>query len=254
MAPTSQLAGAPCWMDLMTGDLERSKAVYGELFGWTFEDTGADFGHYNMASKDGAPVGGLMAKQDPSMPDTWTVYLRTADIAATAEKATNGGGQLMFPPMAVGTLGSMTAIIDPAGAVVGAWQPVDFDGFVLTGSHGTPVWFESLSKGYDASVAFYRDAFEWDAHTMSDTPEFRYTTLGEGESAVAGIMDGSAFLGDIPSLWQVYLGCDDVDATAAQLVELGGTEVNALHDTPYGRIGAFTDATGAFVCLSSLRS
>ena len=124
----------------------------------------------------------------------------------------------------------------------------------LTGTHGTPLWFESLSKSYDASVAFYRDAFDWDVHTMSDTPEFRYSTLGEGDQAVAGIMDGTDFLGDIPSLWQFYVGCDDVDATAARLVELGGRELNALHDTPFGRIGGFTDPTGALICLSSIRS
>ena len=102
MAPISQLAGAPCWIDLTEqADIERSKAVYGELFGWAFEDTGADFGHYNMASKDGAAVGGVMAKQDLSVPDTWTVYLHTTDISATAQKVTAAGGQLMFPPMAV---------------------------------------------------------------------------------------------------------------------------------------------------------
>ena len=105
MPPISRPAGAPCWIDLMTSDIERSKAVYGELFGWTFEDTGADFGHYNMASKDGAPVAGVMAKQDLSVPDTWTVYLHTTDISATVHKVTAAGGQLMFPPMAVAPAG-----------------------------------------------------------------------------------------------------------------------------------------------------
>ena len=69
-------------------------------------------------------------------------------------------------------------------------------------------------KSYDASVAFYREAFDWDVHTMSDEPDFRYSTLGEGDQAKAGIMDASGFLDEaVPSLWQFYLGCDDVDAT-----------------------------------------
>jgi hypothetical protein len=32
--------------------------------------------------------------------------------------------------------------------------------------------------------------------TVSDTPEFRYTTLGEGEGQLAGVMDASGFLPD----------------------------------------------------------
>ncbi|MDQ6614274.1 MAG: VOC family protein, partial [Actinomycetota bacterium] len=37
--PTRDTApiGAPCWVDLMTSDTERSRAFYCELFGWTAE-------------------------------------------------------------------------------------------------------------------------------------------------------------------------------------------------------------------------
>ena len=41
-------------------------------------------------------------------------------------------------------------------------------------------------------VETHREVFGWDTHAMSDTPEFRYTTLGEGESQLAGIMDAFA--------------------------------------------------------------
>ena len=74
------------------------------------------------------------------------------------------------------------------------------------------MWFETLSKDYDESVAFYTDVFGWEASTMSDTPEFRYTTLGENEHARAGIMDATGFLGDQPSRWQFYVQVADTDA------------------------------------------
>ena len=41
------------------------------------------------------------------------------------------------------------------------------------------------------SIAFYRDVFGWETHTASDSDELRYTTLGEGESMQAGIMDAT---------------------------------------------------------------
>ena len=72
----------------------------------------------------------------------------------------------------------------------------------------------------------------------SDTPEFRYTTLGEGDEQLAGIMDASAFLPEgVPAHWSVYFGVDDADAALAKIVDLGGSIVMAAEDTPYGRSG-----------------
>lgn len=247
-AVQSHAPGAPCWIDLSTGDAEAAKRFYGELFGWTFEDSGPEFGHYNICAKDGAPVAGLMQKQSEDQPDAWTVYLATRDAEATAQKVTGTGGQIMVPAMKVGPLGTMMVAVDPAGAVIGAWQADQFSGIQRLEEHGTPAWFELNSAGYDTVLPFYRDAFGWKLHTMSDTPEFRYTTLGEGDAAKAGIMDSKG-LPDVPPLWQVYIACDDVDATAAKLEGLGGQVIAPLFDTPYGRMGTFSDPTGARFCL-----
>ena len=50
---------------------------------------------------------------------------------------------------------------------------------------------------------------------MSDTPDFRYTTLGEGDDALAGIMDGA---GDAGSQWTVYFAVADTDASAVTVI------------------------------------
>ncbi|HEU5264568.1 MAG TPA: VOC family protein [Gaiellaceae bacterium] len=101
------------------------------------------------------------------------------------------------------------------------------------------------TREYDASVDFYRDVFQWDPLTMSDTDERRYTTLGEGESALARIMDASAFLADGASAsWSIYFEVEDVDAALEQIVELGGKAVRPAEDTPYGRLSAAIDPTG----------
>ena len=109
-------------------------------------------------------------------------------------------------------------------------------GFEIRGEAGAPAWFELHTRDYDKSVAFYRDVFGWDAHTVGDTDEFRYTTLGEGETALAGIMD---WPDDLPqgAAWSIYFAVDDVDATLAKAEELGGTIERPGEDTPYGRLG-----------------
>jgi predicted enzyme related to lactoylglutathione lyase len=147
--------------------------------------------------------------------------------------------------MAVVENGVTTIIGDPGGATIGAWQPGTQKGFELRNEVGAAAWFELYTREYDASVAFYRDVFRWDVRTMSDTDEFRYTTLGEGESALAGIMDASALLPDgAPASWSVYFEVEDTDAALERIAELGGKVVRPAEDTPYGRLAAAADPTG----------
>ncbi|MGZ8763644.1 MAG: VOC family protein [Acidimicrobiia bacterium] len=239
--------GAPCWVDLMTSDPGASRAFYGELFGWTSEEAGPEYGGYINFSLDGLPVaGGMRNDGESGMPDLWSVYLATGDAGATVDAATAAGGQVIVAAMDVGELGRMAVVSDAGGAAIGAWQPGLHTGFGILGETGAPTWFELHTRDYDASVAFYRTVFHWDAHTMSVTPEFRYTTLGEGDDQLAGVMDAGASLPDgVPAFWTIYFAVDDADAALTQIVELGGSVVMGAEDTPYGRLATAADPTGA---------
>jgi predicted enzyme related to lactoylglutathione lyase len=251
--PTRDTApfGSPCWTDLMTSDPDRALAFYGELFGWTAERSGEEYGGYINFSKDGVLVAGCM-KNDPSfgVPDVWSTYLAVADAQATVDAATANGGQVQVAPMVVGPLGTMATVTDPGGAYIGMWQPGEHKGFGIVEEAGSPSWFELHTRDYDRCIAFYTTVFGWDAHTVGDSPDFRYTTLGEGEGGLAGIMDASGFLPEgVPAHWSVYFKVDDVDKTLAQIGELGGSTVNAAQDTPYGRLATASDPTGAIFKL-----
>jgi predicted enzyme related to lactoylglutathione lyase len=246
-SPNSSTVGAPIWIDLFTSDTARAEAFYGQLFGWKAESAGADYGGYITFSKDGQGVAGAMKNDGQSgAPDMWSVYLSTTDIQATAEAATANGGQVIVPPMAIMELGSMAVLLDAGQAAIGAWQPGLHAGFDVVGQPGTANWFELHTRDYAAAIAFYRDVFKWDTRTMSDTPEFRYSTLGEGDAALAGIMDATGFLpAGIPANWQIYFGVADADAALAKVVDLGGSVVLPAEDTPFGRIAQVVDPTGA---------
>jgi predicted enzyme related to lactoylglutathione lyase len=247
--PTRETAptGAPCWVDLMTSDTARSRDFYCELFGWAAEEPNADFGGYFNFTKDGDRVAGCMASQPGAgMPDLWSVYLTTDDATKTVELATGNGGQVHVEPMPVADLGTMAYVADPAGAGIGVWEPGAFGGFRVLGETGTPSWFELYTRDYDAAVTFYKDVFRSEVRTQGDTPEFRYTTLNDGDSMLAGIMDASDFLPEgAPAHWSVYFGSDDVDVTLEKVVALGGTIVAPAVDTPYGRLATASDPTGA---------
>lgn len=245
--PDAFPAGAPCWIELSSSDVEASRAFYGALLGWTSDDPNPEFGGYVNFFHDGAQVAGCMANPAAeTMPDSWLIYLASGDTKATADGAVQRGAQVVVAPIDVMELGTMAVLLDPGGAGIGVWQPGTHKGFAGLGEVGGPTWFELLTREYDTSVEFYRDAFGWDTYTVSDDPEFRYTTFGEEDDARAGIMDAAGFLPEgVPSHWRVYFEVDDTDKALERTAALGGAVVEGAQDTPYGRVAKATDPTGA---------
>lgn len=256
--------GAPIWIDLTTSDLDRAQEFYGAVFGWTFASAGPEYGGYVNATKAGHPVAGMMANHPgwqmpgsdvaaPAAPDNWTIYLHTADIAATIATVPGAGGSVCVEPMEIKDKGAMALATDAAGAMVGMWQPTGHRGFEIVGEAGAPVWHQLTARDYGKAIDFYRDVFGWQTQVESDSDEFRYTTaLFDGEQLL-GVMDGSDMLPDgVPSSWASFFGADDVDKTLAVITEAGGTIVRGAEDTPYGRLAAAADPTGAAFNLSSL--
>lgn len=83
---------------------------------------------------------------------------------------------------------------------------------------------------------------------------FSLTLLNVGDGENAGIMDASGFLPDgAPAQWSVYFAADDVDQALAKVAELGGSTVLPAEDTPYGRLAAAADSTGAIFKLRAER-
>jgi predicted enzyme related to lactoylglutathione lyase len=247
--------GVPVWIDLSSSDPQRAQDFYGQIFGWTFQDSGPDYGNYVNCSKNGVPVAGMMKNDGSGAPDGWTTYLSSADAKASADAVITAGGQVILEPMPVGPLGTMAVVTDAGAAVIGIWQPGEHRGFGLVGEAGVPVWHELHSRDYAAAVPFYQQAFGWQTSVMSDTDEFRYTVMEVDGVQYAGVMDSASFLPPgVPSNWQVYLGAADVDATLATIQRLGGVVTQPAEDTPFGRLAQAADPTGALFKLSSLRA
>ncbi len=239
--------GAPCWIDVFTSDPDRARAFYGELFGWKAEEPNPEFGGYfNFTKNDQLVAGGMRNDGTSGGSDGWTIYLAVENAKATVAAAPAQGGSVELATMQVGELGSMGVLGDPGGARIGIWQPALHTGFGILAEPGAPAWFELHTREYDKSIAFYREVFGWDTHVHSDSPEFRYSTLGEGEGQLAGIMDAQAFLPTgVPSYWAVYLMAENADETLVQVEKLGGTILEPAQDTPYGRLATAADPTGA---------
>lgn len=240
--------GTPIWADLLTSDAARAEEFYGGVLGWRFEHTPDNFGGYINIFHGEDRVAGMMAKDAElaDAQDVWTVYLASDDAPATLEAVSAAGGQISMPVTEVGELGRMAMVLDSTGASLGIWEPGSHAGFGALMTPGSPHWFELHTRDYEGAKTFYAKTFGVEIAPMSETPEFRYSTFGEGQDAKAGLMDAADFLPEgLPSNWQVYWGVENADEALAAVTRLGGSVLQDAEDTPFGRIAAAADPFGA---------
>ncbi|UWX98059.1 VOC family protein [Arthrobacter zhaoxinii] len=246
-APDRFPAGSPCWADLTSSDPARAREFYAGLLGWDTVDLGRASGHYLHFRHNGDVVAGMMQNSpETTFPDFWTVYLASDDAGATAGSAAAAGGQVLLDPARALDQGTVAVLGDPTGAAIGVWQPDTLRGFARIDETRAPVWYELMTNNYPAALEFYRNVFGWETAVLSDTSEFRYSTLQSNGRPVAGVMDAAEGLPeDIPSHWEIYFGHADIDAAAEQAEQLGGSVLSVPEDSDYGRMVQLADPTGA---------
>lgn len=115
------------WHELNTWDPESAIEFYTRTLGWQFADTDLpDGSQYWIASKDGAPVGGIFGLTEPEyngIPSHWMTYM-TVDDMNQAEKATAyAGGEITRPSTKIPGVGKLAVVTDASGALIGLIQP-----------------------------------------------------------------------------------------------------------------------------------
>jgi predicted enzyme related to lactoylglutathione lyase len=112
-------AGALCWNELMTTDVDASVTFYGSVFGWTADTHGEGEGAYTEFKVNDRAIAGMMLK--PAMvpaevPPNWGVYFAVDDTDAAVARAGELGASLVVPPTDIEP-GRFAVLADPTGAV-----------------------------------------------------------------------------------------------------------------------------------------
>lgn len=248
--------GVPSWVDLGSPDQAKAKAFYASLFGWECPEGPPEAGGYSVCTLRGKTVAGIGPQMNPDFPPFWMTYVNVDSADDTVAKVSSNGGTVFAPPMDVMDVGRMSVFADPMGAVIGLWQPKTHLGAQLANEPGAVCWNELITTDLDASKAFYKAVFGWDAADQgppSGPPA--YTEWKLGDRSVGGMMLKQGDMpADMPPNWGVYFAVADTDATVAKVQELGGAVYMGPTDIEPGRFAVLADDGGVVFNVLQLKS
>ncbi|HZJ33615.1 MAG TPA: VOC family protein [Vicinamibacterales bacterium] len=209
------------WHDLVTADVMKSRAFYGQLFGWTFEaGAGIDPG-YTIIKHQGQQIGGIVPREGTNVTAQWLSYVVVADVDATAKSFERGGGRLFRGPLNARKDLRVAVVADAQGASVGLVSRgpnVRDDGAVPAVNRW--LWVEYVARDPDAALSFLGESLGFE-HEVGETRDaFTYYLLKTDRPRVG--LFRSPWPRD-SSAWLPYVRVADPARTAAHVVELGGT-------------------------------
>lgn len=106
-------------VELRAADPAKSKAFYGEIFGWKFEDSpGMDYTMWKAAND---PAGGLMKTEEGQAPQVLN-YLMCEDIDATVERIRNAGGMILQSKVEIPQMGWWAVFQEPGGTTMAIFE------------------------------------------------------------------------------------------------------------------------------------
>jgi predicted enzyme related to lactoylglutathione lyase len=118
------VAGTVSHFAINADDVERGRAFYERVFGWTFRPWGPP-GFYQIEAADGGLPGALQGRRE-LVPGAKTVgyecTIAVADVARTCEDIRAAGGTIVLGPVTIPTVGELAFFEDTEGNVAGVMQ------------------------------------------------------------------------------------------------------------------------------------
>jgi len=247
-------AGRFVWQDLLTDDVDGSRAFYAQLLGWSYEErTRLGKPYVLVKAPDGQIVGGMTQVErrepDPSIAQ-WLSYVRVDSVDAAAEAVRSAGGEIRVAPTALDGVGRAAVVTDSQGALLGL---VSFT-IEIPPDEGLPAsghffWRDYLATDVQTAVAFY-EAFPGYATTTetSGPVTLRVFRRGSNGRAAGGIVP----VGEAPvrPSWLPYVRVEDPEALARRVPALGGRVLLAPSaQVRNGTLAIVADPSGAVVAL-----
>jgi len=255
------LRGKVVWHDLLTHDAEAAREFYGDLFGWSFEESEEAPGQYWDITREGQVIGGIFAA-DPDELDSplWLVSVSVPDVDDAVSRASGLGAAITVQPNDFPNRGRYAVVEYPQGAFLvllrsTSGDPRDGQDF----ESGDWLWTELWTTDAVGAVEFYEDLLGYRskgiAARLEDSAADEYgEVVADGDLPVVffAMYGGEVVRAGIHQLpgegtphWLPYVAVRDVADAAARAAELGAEVVLPPDAVENGEAAILIDPTGA---------
>jgi predicted enzyme related to lactoylglutathione lyase len=226
------------WYDLMTTDTTAAAKFYGDVVGWTVQDSGTPQMDYSLFNLGQRGIAGLMPIPEDYAKaggqPAWMGYILVDDVDAMAARIQQEGGKLHRGPVTVPGIIRFAVVADPQGAGFLIAKPLTDSAPppVAPGTSGTIGWHELYAVNGPTAFGFYEKQFGWtkdQAMDMGPMGTYQLFKTG-GDMAAGGMMTKPAAI-PVP-YWGYYFNVDAIDAAAERVTGGGGKILNGPHEVP----------------------
>jgi predicted enzyme related to lactoylglutathione lyase len=236
-------------VQLVTPDLVVAKRFYGGLFGWRFRDLKLGGDDYAEATLDGQLVAGLMHKSVAAgehRQSSWLTFLAVRDVDATKQLALAAGAKVLLEPHSLPGRGREAVFADPQGAVFAVLASSSGDPPDEMADPGEWIWSSLSTTDPDANAGFYQRLFDYEVFDLPADQGARHLMLSSDNYARASANTLPANRPNARPHWLNYVHVEDVAASSAKLVSLGGRVlVEPRLDRHGGKVAIVADPLGA---------
>ena len=117
----------------------------------------------------------------------------------------------------------------------------------MANKHGDFIWYELMTSDLAAAERFYGAVLGWRTRPAAEGSPLDYRIFGTGAADVAGLMaiSADAAAAGMRPRWLGYIGVDNVDASAAEVLRAGGVQHVPPTNIPgVGRFALMADPQG----------
>ena len=248
MTDCKQLPGKFIWFELVSRDVRKAQAFYGEVLGWRVVPFPMGGFTYDMAYVGDTMIGGYAEPRDAAQPSHWVSYVSVEDADASVKAATASGGRVVEPAVDLPTVGRIARIADPLGAELCLFDKATDDPPDGPTTQGHWMWNELHTPDPARVLPFYEKVVGFSHRALGMGPSGTYHVISRGGVDRGGVTDHLA--PGQPAHWLPYVYVDDCDATVARARKLGGKiPVDAMDIPGIGRFGVLEDPSGAVLAV-----
>jgi predicted enzyme related to lactoylglutathione lyase len=221
-APTGvHQPGRFVWHDLMTHDVEATKAFYGGLFGWEFESAEDSDGTYTTIRHDGKPIGGIiyLGKVQDEVNSQWLSYVSVRNVDTALQTVEKGGGRVYRKPLDLPDRGRLSVIMDNREAFVGLLHATGGDPLLDAPVYDEWLWHELWTDDIESSMSFYVDVGGYERGKIK-IGDYDYGVLEQKGKLRGGVVP-IGMKGVTPN-WLPYVAVEDPAGAVEKARSLGG--------------------------------